>query len=279
MLALLERLNKVPKATVFGISLATVGLIGLLDNLVRIDLGFSLFYLAPIALVTWVVGRDAGTVLGAIAAFLWFWAELQSHSFSGLALTLWNTVVRLAIFWIITTLLSSLRDAYELESRLARTDALTSITNWRSFHEILTGEIERAQRYRYPITLAYLDIDNFKQVNDQQGHNQGDVLLKGVAQTLSRGIRNTDVVARIGGDEFIVMMPYTNRNQAQQVLPRIRQNLLLLIEQNTFPVGFSIGVTTFENPSTTVDDMVSVADSVMYQAKQNGKNQIVYQVL
>jgi diguanylate cyclase (GGDEF)-like protein len=279
MLGLLERLTNFPKAGVFVISLVTIGLIGLLDNWVRIDLGLSLFYLAPIALVTWIVGRDAGTVLSAIAAALWFWAELQSQTSGGFALTVWNAIVRLAIFWIITTLLSSLRDAYELESRLARTDALTGITNWRSFHEILTVEIQRAQRYPYPITLAYLDIDNFKQVNDQQGHNQGDILLKGVAQTLSKGIRSTDVVARIGGDEFIVMMPYTNRDQAQQVLPRIHQTLLLFIERNKFPVGFSIGVTTFENPSTDVDDMVSVADSVMYQAKQSGKNQIVYQVL
>jgi len=170
-------------------------------------------------------------------------------------------------------------NAYDLESRLARTDALTGITNWRSFQELLTVEIQRAQRYPYPITLAYLDIDNFKQVNDQQGHNQGDKLLKGVAQTLTNGLRNTDVVARIGGDEFIVMMPYTNRAQAEQVLPRVHQTLLDFVHEHHFSVGFSVGVVTFEYPSTTVDDMVSVADSVMYEAKQNGKNQIAYQVL
>lgn len=279
MLVFLERFRQLPKVVVFGVSLGLVGLIGLLDAWVRIDLGFSLFYLVPIALATWIVGRDAGTVLSAIAAVLWFLAELNSHSSSGFPLTLWNACIRLGIFWIMTTLLSSLRDAYELESRLARTDALTGITNWRSFHEMLTIEIQRAQRYPYPITLAYLDIDNFKRVNDQQGHNQGDRLLKGVAQTLSTGIRNTDIVSRIGGDEFIIMMPYTNRSQAEQVLPRVHQNLISFIDKHHFPVGFSVGVVTFEYPSTTVDDMVSVADSVMYQAKQNGKNQIVYQVL
>jgi diguanylate cyclase (GGDEF)-like protein len=279
MLDFLERFRHLPRFLIFAISLGLVGLIGLLDAWVVIDLGFSLFYLVPIALVTWLVGRDAGTVIATIAALVWFGAELRSYSSSGFPTTLWNTFVRLGIFWIIVTLLSSLRDAYALESRLARTDALTGITNWRSFQEILTAEIQRAQRYPYPITLAYLDIDNFKQVNDQQGHHQGDRLLKGVAQRLSSGIRNIDVVARIGGDEFIVMMPYTDRSQAEQVLPRVHQTLLDLVHKHQFPVGFSVGVVTFENPSTTVDDMVSVADSVMYQAKQNGKNQIVYQVL
>lgn len=279
MLAFLERLRPFPKIIILGISLGLVGLIGLIDAWIRIDLGFSLFYLAPIALATWLVGRDAGTVISAIAAFTWFLADLQRYASSGFALTLWNAIARLGIFWIVTTLLSSLRDAYEAESRLARTDALTGITNWRSFHEILKIEIERAQRYPYPITLAYLDIDDFKQVNDRQGHSRGDLLLKDVAQKMSQGIRSTDVVARIGGDEFIIMMPYTNRLQAEQVLPRIRQELLSCVAKQQYPVGFSIGVITFECPSTTVDDMVSVADSVMYQAKESGKNQIVYQVL
>jgi diguanylate cyclase (GGDEF)-like protein len=279
MLGFLERLTQVPKIALFGIGLGGVGLIGLIDAWVRIDLGFTLFYLAPIALVTWLVGRDAGTVMAAIAALVWFLAELQSYDSSGVALTLWNGFVRLAIFWILTTLLSALKDAYDLEHRLVRTDALTGITNWRSFQAVLAAEIARAQRYPYPITLAYLDIDDLKQVNDQRGHHQGDALLKDVAQTLNKDIRSTDVAARIGSDEFIIMMPHTNRSQAEQVWPRILQDLLLLIESPPLPVGFSIGVITFEYPSTTVDDMVSVADSVMYQAKQNGKNQIVYQVL
>jgi len=279
MLVFIKPFKKPPKILVFALGLGFVGLIGLLDTWVRIDLGFSLFYLAPIAFVTWIVGRDAGTVIAAISALTWFIAELNKDAADHFAIALWNAIVRLGIFWIVTTLLSSLQDAYELESRLARTDALTGITNWRSFQEMLTLEIQRAQRYPYPITLAYLDIDNFKQVNDQQGHNRGDQLLKGVAQKLGKGIRNTDIVARIGGDEFIVMMPHTNRDQAEQVLPRVHRDLLSFIEKYNFPVGFSIGVITFENPSTSVDDMVSVADSVMYQAKQNGKNRIVYQVL
>lgn len=279
MLDFLERFRKLPKTLLFGISLGLLGLIGLLDTWVRIDLGLSLFYLAPIAIAAWMVGRDAGIVIATVSALAWFYAELNSHAAGDFPLTLWNNFVRLGIFWIVSTLLSSLRDAYDLESRLARTDALTGITNWRSFQELLTVEIQRAQRYPYPITLAYLDIDNFKQVNDQQGHNQGDKLLKGVAQTLTNGLRNTDVVARIGGDEFIVMMPYTNRAQAEQVLPRVHQTLLDFVHEHHFSVGFSVGVVTFEYPSTTVDDMVSVADSVMYEAKQNGKNQIAYQVL
>lgn len=279
MLTFLERLKAVPKILILGISLGLVGLIGLIDTLIRVDLGFSLFYLVPIALATWLVGRDAGTVFSAISAFIWFLADLQRHTSSGFAMTLWNAFIRLCIFWIFTTLLSSLREAYEAESRLARTDALTGIANWRSFHETLRTEIERAQRYPYPITLAYLDIDNFKQINDRQGHDQGDLVLQGVANRISKGIRSTDVVARLGGDEFSIMMPYTNRDQAEQVLPRIRQDLLFFAEKQKFSIGFSIGVITFEYPSNTVDDMVSIADSVMYQAKENGKNQIVYQVL
>ena len=98
-----------------------------------------------------MVGRDAGIVIATVSALTWFYAELNSHAAGDFPLTLWNTFVRLGIFWIVSTLLSSLRDAYDLESRLARTDALTGITNWRSFQELLTVEIQRAQRYPTPL--------------------------------------------------------------------------------------------------------------------------------
>jgi diguanylate cyclase (GGDEF)-like protein len=273
----LERLGNLPKASIFIASVLLLVGIGLLDSWVRVDLGLSLFYIGPIALAVWYVGRRAGLFLCFLAAIVWFWAELFAIDDNGLLIALWNTLVRLGIFLIITFLLTSLKAAYDREYRLARVDGLTGVINWRSFQETLQAELSRRERYQYPITLAYIDIDNFKQVNDSYGHGRGDTLLQEVAYLISHGVRSSDVPGRVGGDEFVIIMPHTNQSQAQQVLPRLHQDLVQMAQTYHLPVGFSIGVVTYEKLLVTSEEMIATADQVMYQAKADGKNQIVYQ--
>ena len=118
---------------------------------------------------------------------------------------------------IFTLLLSSLKRALDRERELSGTDVLTGIRNARSFREVLGAEIERSKRFQRPFTVAYLDLDNFKTVNDCHGHEHGDELLRLVGNTILTGIRKTDTVARLGGDEFALLLPETEYEAAGAV--------------------------------------------------------------
>jgi diguanylate cyclase (GGDEF)-like protein/PAS domain S-box-containing protein len=168
-----------------------------------------------------------------------------------------------------------LKVALESEKNLSRVDFLTNISNRRAFTEILQKEAARSRRYKRPLTLAYIDLDNFKQVNDQLGHELGDELLRLVAQTICANIRGTDTLARLGGDEFALLLPETGEEAANAVVAKLRNVLLATAQARQWPVTLSIGLATFAKPGESVEQIVKVADDLMYAAKNEGKNRIV----
>jgi diguanylate cyclase (GGDEF)-like protein len=186
----------------------------------------------------------------------------------------WNMLMRSGFFLFVVVILSKLKTALEHEKNLSRTDSLTGTANKRAFYELASIEIDRARRYKRPFTAAYIDIDNFKTINDRFGHTIGDCLLQLVATTIRSKTRSTDAVARLGGDEFILLLPETEGESAQKVLHRIQNQLLDAVQKNEWPVTFSIGVATFINPPESVEEMIKKADALMYSAKNSGKNMI-----
>ena len=140
-------------------------------------------------------------------------------------------------------------------------------------------EIQRANRYNTPLTVVYLDLDNFKAVNDRFGHKAGDNLLCEVAETISKNIRSIDTVARLGGDEFVVLLPETKAKPAEFVSRKIQNELLEVMKTHDWPVTFSIGVATYNKTIGTVDEIMKEADTLMYAVKLNGKNMIKHQIL
>jgi diguanylate cyclase (GGDEF)-like protein len=191
----------------------------------------------------------------------------------------WNAAVRTGFFLLGVYLLSALHTAWLDEKQLARTDFLTGVANRRYFFELANSEIKRAQRYLQSFVISYVDVDDFKAVNDRFGHNQGDALLRLAAQTVKSSIRGVDIVARLGGDEFAVLLPETGHASAAEVMQRVRANLMNAMTQNKWPVTFSIGTVTYLYPPVSVDEMIKTADSIMYAVKQTGKNTIKYEVL
>jgi diguanylate cyclase (GGDEF)-like protein len=165
-----------------------------------------------------------------------------------------------------------LEAALAKERELSRLDALTGVGNRRAFYEVLEAERSRAVRYSRPLTVAYLDLDNFKKVNDSKGHGAGDLLLTKVANKLRTSLRITDFVSRLGGDEFAVVLPETNVHAAEKVLEKLRVTLLEETSAHYCEVTFSIGAVTFLNPKDSLEVMVRIADETMYTAKTNGKN-------
>jgi diguanylate cyclase (GGDEF)-like protein len=254
--------------------------IGCVDYLTGYEIAFSLFYLIPIFLVTWFAGRSLGVAASIMGAIVWLAADLASgHPYSSPAIYYWNTTIRFGFFIIVTLLLSALRKAHDQEMELARRDNLTGAVNGRFFSELVQLEINRSQRYGHPFTLAYIDLDNFKSVNDQFGHSMGDQVLSAIVKHARDHMRRTDVVARLGGDEFAFLLPETDQAAAQVAIEKIQTSLLDEMRRNNWPVTFSIGVLTCTNIPQTSDRLVKLADDLMYSVKNNGKNGIRYSVL
>ena len=262
------------KVVHLSISIGCVLLIGVIDWLITLDISLSIFYLFPIAAATWFLGLRVGLLISLLATVLWFQADVAAKGQTLVLLPYWNAAVRFGFFCIVSYLLSALKEAYRREQQLARVDSLTNIYNRRFFLELLEKEIQRSHRYRYSLTLAYLDIDNFKLVNDRYGHSTGDKLLQKVAKTLVDTARANDIVARLGGDEFAFLLPQTDCHQASAALKRIYDELQSLSESNNWPIGYSIGAMAFTNPPDSIDFLIAQVDQLMYKVKENGKNQL-----
>jgi diguanylate cyclase (GGDEF)-like protein/PAS domain S-box-containing protein len=161
----------------------------------------------------------------------------------------------------------------EAEKKLARCDALTGLANRRAFFERAEQERKRAARYRRPISLAYVDLDNFKQVNDTRGHEAGDQVLTSVANILGT-LRSDDMAARLGGDEFAVLLPEAGDAAAAFVIHKVHRLLTAAMHEKNLPVTFSIGLVTFDPVPDNTEVMVQKADDLMYEVKHRGKNAI-----
>jgi diguanylate cyclase (GGDEF)-like protein len=262
--------------TVFGILL--VGILGLTDYFTGAELSFSIFYLIPIVLTTWYSGRYSGLVISFFAGATWLYSDLLTHSvYSSVFIPYWNASVRLGFFIITSTMLTSLRKSLKREQEIARTDSLTGAYNSRAFMERAEAELERAHRNNEPFTLAYMDCDNFKTVNDSLGHNVGDTLLCVLVETIKSTVRTYDTVARLGGDEFAILFPEMDAAHGRSALDRINKELLSTMQIYKWPVTFSIGAVTFSSQPASVNEMIKSADSLMYKVKDNGKNNILHQ--
>ncbi len=175
---------------------------------------------------------------------------------------------------------SELIEALEREKLLACTDGLTGLHNRGYFFKLAAREFHAALRYDRPLSFLMFDMDGFKQVNDTLGHAMGDRLLETVARLAMASVRASDVVARYGGDEFIVLLPHTGARQALPVAERIRANVeAMRLEpgQEAFAVTLSIGISEVcRNPlDENVERVIQRADEAMYKAKQGGRNRAV----
>lgn len=252
-----------------------VVIIGIIDYLTGYELAFSEFYVLPIALLTWFTDRRLGFTASVICALVWLAADIfAGHRYEIPFIPFWNTLIRLAFFVIITALLSALRNSLERERELARFDFLTGAITSRYFYEIIKNELDRFQRYGHPFTLVYIDLDDFKRINDQYGHATGDQVLRSVVNSAKAHFRKTDRMARLGGDEFALLLPETDAESARAVLAKITGFLRDDLKRGGFPITFSIGTITVMTAEHSVDDLIRAADDLMYSVKMNGKNSV-----
>src|SRR6266481_356271 len=171
-------------------------------------------------------------------------------------------------------LLKSQENAVEAERKLARIESLTGLANRRAFYEGAELERKRSLRRSRPLSIAYLDLDNFKQINDRNGHEVGDELLACVGSIMRANLRAEDLVARLGGDEFAVLLPESDYQAASIAVAKLHRILTAEVQKRCWPVGVSLGMVTFQSIPENVEDMVHAADELMYTVKRDGKNRI-----
>lgn len=238
---------------------------------------FAHFYLIPITCSAYFLGKRWTfiiTLLAIIAGIPVFLQPLKSGQLMPLMLDLTSKTI---IYLFFVLLVSEMRKLMDTLKELASEDPLTRANSGRYFYEFGSTEIARAQRSKQPLTLAFIDLDNFKDVNDTLGHQQGDALLVEIAATIKANLREGDILGRLGGDEFAILLTQTDQQQAKVILSRMQANLLNAVHPYDTRVTFSIGVVTYlADKPTSMKELVALADKAMYVIKKSTKNAIQY---
>lgn len=275
-LAYLDRQSKTNLWLVIIISMLGIGII---DYLTGFELSFTVFYIFPVALASWTLGKAKGLAVGAVSAAALQGANfLSGEKFPSPLIPVWNTITSFGFFLVLSFLITEVHALLQNESYLSRTDFLTGILNRRAFFESATLELQKLARTCRPLTIVYMDVDNFKAVNDCSGHETGDSLLVHLTNVLKLQLRATDYIARMGGDEFAFLLPETDNIGARKAIPRLHRVLLEEMQQKQWPVTFSMGVLICNTSPPGLKEMLHLADHLMYGAKKEGKNVIHYKV-
>jgi diguanylate cyclase (GGDEF)-like protein len=272
-----QYLRNASRLMIISISVLLVGAVAVVDHATGFELSFSIFYLIPVSVVAWYGGRYTGQAISVLSAIAWLGVDITAgHAYGSSLIPFWNAAVRLGFFVVVAHLLASVRAHLRREESLARVDSLTGTMTGSAFRQSAAEVIGLAARNSRPFVLVYVDLDDFKKVNDTGGHAEGDRALKAVASALLQSVRRTDIVGRLGGDEFAVLLPETDEAGAREVIGKIRASLSSAANNGGWPIGASIGAALFLTPPQDPNEAISRADELMYRAKKSGKNSTVF---
>lgn len=256
----------------FLITSVMLAVLGYIEYHAGHHVSLAVFYFVPVYLGTWYGGRRLGMLNSIVAATVWMVADLQSGlEFPSAWIAAWDFIDRFGIFAIVSLLFGTLHNRLRNEARQANVDALTGLMNRRAFYGRVDEESDRLKRYLRPFTLVYMDLDNFKEINDARGHAEGDELLRAFGDHVSRSTRRTDAIARLGGDEFAALLPETDSTQAKATLHKLMNSLADLMRDHDWPVTVSAGAVTFHKPMNSTEAMVQAVDALMYEVKHSTK--------
>jgi len=275
------------RTTIATLVVAGLALIGLINYSAGPWLSFALFYVIPVLGAAWWLGRGPALLAGLTAGIAWFEAEAWSHRGEPTRDLLWNSMSRLVMLIAMAAMVVRIReDRQRLKQmnarltelltgaeKLARTDPLTGLPNRRAFLERLAEELLRSRRNAAPVCIAYLDVDNFKRLNDARGHVEGDEFLKHAAHAIKDTVRETDVAARLGGDEFAVLFTDAKRIAVEPLAHRLLARMRALGDRYPgIDLGASVGMAWFEKAPDNPEQLLQRADRAMYEAKSAGKH-------
>ncbi len=267
---------RLPAVTRAALSALGVAAVAALDFVSGVEIRVYPLYYLPIAFAAWYIGRQWTVAIAALSTASWITSNYYAGMYySAPAIWAFNACMHLVSFLVVGLLLAQLKAALSHERELSRTDPLTALLNVRAFHEEARRVLSEARRKGRPITAAYLDLDDFKSINERLGHHGGDETLRRVATAIRRSTRISDLAARVGGDEFVLVFPETGMDAARVALDRLRAALAQTVGETGPFVTASIGAVVFEAIPGSVEDMVREADQWMYRAKAAGKDRVL----
>jgi len=266
-----------PANLVVGVGLVATAAVGVADYAVARLFGYDFvatsFYLVPIGFVAFVLGTRCGMVIALAAALT---ETVATYAALVDATNIWTVpisiLLELVVFVAAAYAQGAIRRFVERERHLSRHDAVSGVVNSLGFREAAGWEVARARRFPQVLSLIYLDVDDFKVVNDQQGHARGDEVLRIIGRAMMESLRESDVVARVGGDEFAALMPGTDEEGCRAAAARVHLAITRDLAKAGFAVTASLGATTFPSAPETVDELIGAGDEAMYTVKRGSKN-------
>jgi len=241
-------------------------------------------YIFAIALFAWIKGNRSarffllGATSGLIGAFITALTVMSFIPYSYITYKANDFGMYIDVILLSLALADRMKMTQEqklIAEKEARTDILTSLLNRRAYYQVKTAEYQRLVRYDRILSVIMFDIDNFKKVNDTYGHHAGDIALKSVSSIVKNLIRECDYAFRIGGDEFVLLLPETDEELAYNLAERMRSEIehqTLKVHGHQFSVTVSFGISQFRQNDTDIEIVTKRADKALYQIKQSGKN-------
>ena len=264
-----------PALLIVGLVLVTVCRLG--DTTGRITLPATWLLVALLVVVGWSCARQVALGATLISLFAWCWIEAAAAA--NWTQLLPGQGMRFVVALWLVVWIGCLRERLAQTHRLARLDSLTGLPNRQALVEALDAELSRTRRFGRPFTVALLDCDGFKGINDRGGHLAGDEVLRRIGLALRQHTRRYDCVGRLGGDEFLLVLSEVDRENATLVAERLRAALRHFVEREYPMLTFSLGVVTFLTADFDWEECVQRADDAMYAAKRQGPDQTRFEVV
>jgi len=252
--------------------IAMVILLGAIRKEMDAEFAFASFAFLPVLVIAWLGGRWNGLFMAFFAAAVLAVGEITSGlQFSETWIPWANAATRLITFSLLAFLSAQVNFQFRQEHDHAARDALTGLSNRRVFIKAGEVEVERSKRYGHSLAVVFLDLDDFKQLNDTRGHDVGDAALQATAGALLETSRANDRVARLGGDEFAVLLPEIGYDAAVDTGRKLFVAVIGALRDFP-PVRVSVGVAWFGGVDRKFPEMLKAADELMYEVKESGKS-------
>jgi diguanylate cyclase (GGDEF)-like protein len=264
------RIDRLHPVTSSAVVLGLVVVLTVIDYQLGAERSLGAAHLLPAGLAVWAFGRMVGLATALVSAVCWTAVANYAPASGVPPAPAWTLLSNSLLFVLAAMGLWAFRVAYAHERGMARSDELTGLPNRHAFVERARVELERARRGGHPLSVAFIDVDDFKLLNDRLGHSAGDGALRAVAGELLAGARSLDLVARLGGDEFAVLLPGLDGPEAGAAAARLH---------GAASLSCSAGCVTWRALPADIDELLRQADAVMYAVKREGKGRLRHEII